>query len=161
VFAAGLVWFCVTTTATYLGVARTALDAARDELRQSRVSHLGGTRAELPALQDALGEVVAGMLTVDAACTAVAARMDARRDDPRRLVPTAVGVKDVAVEACIHAVETVAELVGGAAYARTGILARLWRDVQAARFHPPTRLVTRRALGKWALGVPFSFELEK
>jgi alkylation response protein AidB-like acyl-CoA dehydrogenase len=161
VFAAGLVWFCVTTTATYLGVAGTALDAARDALRESRVSHLGATRAELPGVQDALGEVVVGILAAGAACTAVAAQMDTHRDDPRSLVPIALGVKTVAVDACIHAVETVAELVGGAAYARTGLMARLWRDVQAARFHPPTRLVSRRALGKWALGVPFSFEPER
>jgi alkylation response protein AidB-like acyl-CoA dehydrogenase len=161
VLAAGLVWFCVATTATYLGVAGASLDAARDELRRSPVSHLAATRAELPSVQDALGEVVAGILAVEAACTAVAARIDTRRDDPRSLVPTALGLKDAGMDACIHAVETAAELVGGAAYARTGLLARLWRDVQAARFHPPTRLVTRRALGKWALGMPFSFELER
>jgi hypothetical protein len=37
-------------------------------------------------------------------------------------------------------------------------MARLWRDVQAVRFHPPTRLVGRQIIGRWALGLPLSLD---
>ncbi|HEU5321987.1 MAG TPA: hypothetical protein VFX28_14365, partial [Methylomirabilota bacterium] len=51
------------------------------------------------------------------------------------------------------------ELLGAQAYAREGLLARLWRDVQAVRFHPPTRPASRQILGRWALGLPLRYEL--
>lgn len=161
VFAAGLVWFCVTTTATYLGLVEAAVDAASDDLHRSTLSHIGSARAQLPSVQGQLGELIAPTLGLEAACAAVAERLDSRRHDPRSLVPVALAIKHAAVDACSRAVEGSAELVGGKSYARTGILARLWRDVQAVRFHPPTRLATRQILGKWTLGLPFSFELDE
>jgi alkylation response protein AidB-like acyl-CoA dehydrogenase len=161
VFAAGLVWFCVTTTATYLGVVEGAMTAARSGLRGSRLSYLGSSRAELPTVEAQLGELVAGTLTIEAACSALADRLDARACDPRSLLPLAIAIKHSAVEACTRAIEGSAELLGGQSYARRGTLARLWRDVQAVRFHPPTRLASRQILGRWALELPFSFELDE
>jgi hypothetical protein len=35
------------------------------------------------------------------------------------------------------------------------------RDAQAIRFHPPTRFATRQILGRWALDLPFAFELDE
>ena len=153
VFAAGLVWFCVTTTATYLGVVQSALDAACAELRDSRPPHLASSRGDLPGIQAQLGEVIAGTLAIQAACAGLAAQLDTRRHDPRALLPLAIAVKHTAVDACTRAVEGLAELAGGRSYARSALLARLWRDVQAARFHPPARLASRRALGQSALGL--------
>ncbi len=161
VFAAGLLWFCVTTTATYLGVVEAAMQEAATGLRSSRLSYLDATRAVLPSVQAQLGELAAGMLTVETACAGVAAALDSRRHDPRSLLPAALAMKHASVEICTRAVEGAVELLGGQAYARTGTLARLWRDVQGARFHPPTRLTSRQLLGRWALGLPFSFELDE
>jgi alkylation response protein AidB-like acyl-CoA dehydrogenase len=161
VFAAGIVWFCITTTATYLGVVQAAIAAACGELRRSTVAHLDSTRAALPSVQGQLGELVATTLALEAGCAGVAGQLDSRQHDPRSLVPLAVAIKHVAVDICVRAVEESAELVGGRSYARTGLFARLWRDVQAMRFHPPTRLASRQILGKWALDLPFSFELDE
>jgi alkylation response protein AidB-like acyl-CoA dehydrogenase len=161
VFAAGLVWFCVTTTATYLGVVSAAVDAARDGLHGTVLPVVGVSRANSPTVQGTFGESLAGAIALEAACAAVADRIDRRQCDARSLVPTAVAMKHVAVEACIGAVEGAAELLGAKSYARRGKLARLWRDVQAARFHPPTRLASRQLLGKWALQLPFNFELDE
>ena len=160
VFAAGLVWFCMTTTATYLGVAQTCISAAREELRRSNLSYLGSARADLPGVQTELGEVVAKILTLESACVAVSGRLDSREHDPRALVPLAIAIKHDSVEACVRAVEAPAELLGGSSYARTGPFARLWRDVQASRFHPPSRLASRQMLGRWALELPFSFQVD-
>ncbi len=157
ILAAGLVWFCVTTTATYLGVVKSAVDFACEGLRASDSSESGAARAMLPSVQGEVGEVIAAALAIEIACAGVADRLDSRHHDPRNLVPLAFAIKDVAVDACIRGVEVLAELVGGRAYARTGTLARLWRDVQAVRFHSPTRFATRQLLGKKALGLPMSF----
>jgi alkylation response protein AidB-like acyl-CoA dehydrogenase len=161
VVAAGLVWFCVTTTATYLGVVSAAVDAARDGLQSAVLPNGGARRADSPSVQGTLGESLAGTVALEAACAAVAERIDRKQCDPRSLVPVAIAMKHVAVEACIGAVEGAAELLGAKSYARTGKLARFWRDVQAARFHPPTRLASRQLLGKWALQLPFNFELDE
>jgi alkylation response protein AidB-like acyl-CoA dehydrogenase len=158
VFAAGLVWFCVTTTATYLGVVQRALEAARTEMTNTRPPHLNVARAELPNVQSELGELMARVLAAESACNGIARQIDDRRSDPRSVLPLAIALKHTGVDACIAAVEGVAELAGGRSYARSALLARLWRDVQAARFHPPNRLVSRRALGRSALGLPFSLD---
>jgi alkylation response protein AidB-like acyl-CoA dehydrogenase len=156
-FVAGLVWFCVTTTATYLGVAGAAVAAACAGLHRSRLAHLNRRRADLPSVHGQLGDAVAGLLTVEAACTAVAAGLDSGRA-AADLLPVAIATKHRAVEACTRAVDDASELLGGASYARTGAMARLWRDVQAVRFHPPTRLVGRQIIGRWALGLPLSLD---
>src|SRR5262249_32429086 len=147
VFATSLIWFCVTSTATYLGVVSAAVEAACSGLKSATLTHLGAARAELPSVQGQLGELLASTLALEAGCARVADRLDGGRHDPCSLVPAAVAIKHVAVGACIRAVEESAELVGGASYARTGTFARLWRDVQAARFHPPTRLAARQLIG--------------
>jgi alkylation response protein AidB-like acyl-CoA dehydrogenase len=159
ILAAGLVWFCVTTTATYLGVAKAALDAACEGLRGA-VTDSGPARAMLPGVQGDIGELTASLLAVESACAAIADRLDGRQHDCRTLVPLALALKHVAVDACVRAVEESGELVGGRSYARAGTFARLWRDVQAVRFHAPTRLATRHVLGRQALGLPVSFDFD-
>lgn len=161
VFAAGLIWFCVTTAATYIGLARRAIDEASAALRTSRLPHLAATRADLPSVQSQLGEAMAGVLSLEAACTGLARAFGAAERDAAALLPVALAVKHAAAEACARSVADAAELVGARSYARGGVLARCWRDVQAARFHPPTRLATRQILGRWALELPFSFELRE
>jgi alkylation response protein AidB-like acyl-CoA dehydrogenase len=159
VLTAGIAWFCVTTTATYLGVVQSAVDAATAGLRRSDISYLHGTRADLATVQTRLGELIVTTLSLEAACTGLASQLDSGNYDIRGLLPVALGLKQAAVDACTHAVEHSAELLGGQAYAQRGRLARLWRDVQALRFHPPTRLASYQALGRWALGLPFTPEL--
>jgi alkylation response protein AidB-like acyl-CoA dehydrogenase len=161
VFAAGLGWFCVTTTATYLGVVQAALVAVADALRKSRLPYLGASRAELPSFQSLLGEVTARSLTMEGACVAAAGLLDRRDRDPRSILPLAIALKHTAVEVCTRAVADACELAGAQAYGRSGRLERLWRDVQGVRFHPPTRPASRQILGKWALGMPFTLELHE
>ncbi|MGW6457502.1 acyl-CoA dehydrogenase family protein [Streptomyces sp. NPDC055078] len=159
VFAAGLGWFCTTATACYLGVVSAAVDQARAALARSRVNHLGAARAHLPSFQSALGEILSAVLPLEAATAGLARRLDERDVDPRGLLPAALALKDQAARTAVQAVELAAELVGVASYSATGAASRLIRDVQAARYHPPTRFATRQLLGRWALGLPWSFEL--
>lgn len=161
VFAAGLVWFCITATATYLGLASELLTRVRQALHKSRVRHLDAVRAELPSVQTALGELTASLATQELACAGLARTMDHPGTDPRGLLPAALGLKHTTVDVCTRLVGEAAELVGAQSYGRRGPFERFLRDVQAVRFHPPTRLATRQMLGRWALGFPFSFELDE
>ena len=160
ILAAGVVWFSLTSTATYLGLVRTALTVARELTGRLQIAHLGAARAELPSFQAAIGDHVATMLTVDAACASLADQLD-RGADPRALLPACLGVKQVATEAVPALVAALAEACGGIAYARSQPLERLWRDAQAIRFHPPTRPATRQFLGRRALGVPAFLDLDE
>lgn len=161
VFAAGLVWFCITATATYLGVAAAMLEAVRTALGKARVRHLDAVRAQLPSVQSAMGELTAGIATHELACIGLARSADADGADPRGLLPAALALKHTAVDVCTRAVAEAAELVGAQSYGRRGPFERLLRDVQAVRFHPPVRIATRQILGRWALGYPFGFELDE
>jgi alkylation response protein AidB-like acyl-CoA dehydrogenase len=161
VFAAGLIWFCVTTAATYLGLVRAAIETALARLRRARVAHLGTERARLPSTQSALGEAVARVLTQEVACTRVAGLLDGGEVDPRDLLPAALAVKHSVAEIVTSVVGDLAELMGAESYSRRGALERHWRDAQAARYHPPTGPATRQMLGRWTLGLPFTFELQE
>lgn len=159
VFAAGTAWFCTTATACYLGVAQAALDQARRALTGSKISYLGARRADLPSFQSALGDILVEILPLDAACARIAGLIDERKLDPRNLTPAVLALRHQSVDIAIRAVELASELVGVASYSATGPASRLIRDVHAARYHPPTRFVTRQLLGRWALGLPWNFDL--
>jgi alkylation response protein AidB-like acyl-CoA dehydrogenase len=160
VFAAGVIWFALTSTACYLGAAQAALREAGALLHRLRIAHLGQTRAELPSYQAALGDTVADLLTLEAATADVARRMDAGAD-PEQLVAAALAVKQQAVRVVPAAVGALAEACGGASYSRGLALERLWRDAQAIRFHPPTPVATRQFLARRALGVPAALDLDE
>ncbi|WP_169952700.1 acyl-CoA dehydrogenase family protein [Microbispora sp. H11081] len=160
ILAAGVIWFALTSTACYLGLARAALDAGAGLLHRMRIAHLGAARAELPSYQATLGEHVAALLTLEAGCAAVAARMDAGAD-PQALLAAALAVKQQAVRTVPDLVAAVAECAGGVSYGKGGVLERLWRDAQAIRFHPPTPAAARQYLGRRALGLRASLDLDE
>lgn len=160
VVAAGLVWFCLTATSVYLGVAQAAIDDAREAMRHTRVAHLDTVRAELPSYQGEVGDQVGPLLTLAAAVQAIAAAMDSG-DAPERLLPMALAAKQHSIAVVPMALAALNESCGGQAYARSKRLERLWRDAQAIHFHPPTRFASRQYLGKLALGLPAQLDLDE
>jgi alkylation response protein AidB-like acyl-CoA dehydrogenase len=160
VFAAGVIWFALTATACYLGIAQSALRHATGMLRKLRIAHLDQARAELPSFQAAIGDSVADLLALEAACADVSRRMDGGAL-PERLVGAALAVKQRAVRVVPEFVGALAEACGGASYARSLPLERLWRDAQAVRFHPPTPVATRQYLARRALGLRAGLDLDE
>ncbi len=160
VFAAGIIWFALTSTACYLGVARAAMSEAASLLRALRIAHLGQSRAFLPSYQATVGDAVAEVLALEAACAEAARRMDSGAD-PGTLVASVLAVKQQAVRVVPMFVGALAEACGGASYARSLPLERLWRDAQAIRFHPPTPAAARQYLGRHALGLASSLDLDE
>ncbi|MBQ1082434.1 MULTISPECIES: acyl-CoA dehydrogenase family protein [unclassified Nocardiopsis] len=161
VFAAGIAWFCVASTASYLGVISAAVDESRAALQKSRITHLNASRAQLPSFQGALGDIMSLVLPMEWACAGLARQLGEKGTDPRALIPSALALKQQTAQLATTAVAMAAELVGVGSYSANGKVARLLRDAQAARYHPPTRFATRQLLGRWALGFPFGFELDE
>jgi alkylation response protein AidB-like acyl-CoA dehydrogenase len=136
-----------------------ALSRARDILLSSRLPNKDLKRADSIGVQAALGRLLAQVLVVESACLGLARLSADRRCALGGLLYHAIGIKQVAVDICTRSVSELAELIGATAYRQTDVMERLWRDVQAIRFHPPTRLISQEILGKWWLGAPFSFDL--
>ena len=157
---AGVIWFCLVLTSTYLGLAETALKVTRELLGRLRIAHLDAARSQLPSFQGTVGEQTAALLTLESACAALAMRMDARVN-PSDLLPAALGLKQHAIRVIPGLMSTFAEACGGAAYGRSSPLERLWRDSQAIRFHPPTPVPVAQYLGRRALGVPAALDLDE
>lgn len=160
IVAAGLVWFVLTATATYLGVAEAALAAAVPMLHKSKISHLGSSRAGLPSYQALVGQQVASLLALEAACSGLAAQMDAGAD-PNDVLPATLAVKQQSIDVIPAVVADIAETCGGLAYSQRSSLSRHWRDVQGVRFHPPVPPAARQFLGRRALGLRASLDLDE
>ncbi|MBT0770040.1 acyl-CoA/acyl-ACP dehydrogenase [Kineosporia sp. J2-2] len=160
VVAAGVIWFVLTSTACYLGVLDAALALVRTLTARGRIAHLDASRAELPSVQAVAGEHLARVLTLESACAATASAMDAGAD-PERLLPAVLGLKQHAAEVLPAAIGALAEVCGGVSLSRAAGLERLWRDMQAIRFHPPTGLATRQFLGRRGLGLPAGLDLDE
>ena len=159
VFNAGLCWFSLTTTATYLGIVRAVLEIVCHQLKKSHLPSTKATRADISAFQFVLGDIVAEFLTLESACLNTASLMDSVDREFQQLLPRALALKHAAIEQCTKSVTLAIELCGASAYQRNSPLARFWRDVQAIHFHPPTRFTSRQILGRWMLDLPYSFEL--
>lgn len=162
VLAGGLVWFCVLCTATYLGVAAAAVDAATAAARRSRVSHLGGTRADLPANHGLLGDAMESYLTLQTACRGLAATVDAATaagDPIGARLPEALALRASSMRLLSAFMDPVLEVAGASeSMLRGRLLERAWRDLQGVRFHAPNRPAIRQILGRWAFGSDVSFD---
>jgi alkylation response protein AidB-like acyl-CoA dehydrogenase len=156
----GIIWFCLVLTATYFGVAESALRATRGLLNGMRIEHLAANRAQLPTFQNAIGEQVASLLTLELACAGLAARFEARTS-PQQLLAPALALKQHAIRVIPEILSRLSEACGGAAYGRSSPLERLWRDAQAIRFHPPTPAHVAQYLGRRALGQAATLDLDE
>jgi acyl-CoA dehydrogenase len=130
--------------AVYLGVA----EAARE-----RALALAGKRKADPALPTLIGEMERELLVARLAHRHMLEA--AASDAPGPATTDAVMAGRVLVgNAAIRAVEKAMEIAGGAAFYRDQTLERLFRDVQAARYHPLQDKQQLRFAGRRVLGLP-------
>ena len=146
--AAQMVWNTVLVTAVYTGVARGARDWIIGFLRRRAPGSLGTPLAELPRVQEAIGQIE-GLLAANAR---IAAALAQATDDGR--VPAAAesgALKVVLAENAVRAVEQATLLAGNHAHDRANPLERHWRDVQCARMHAPAIDAAHLTAGRAAL----------
>jgi acyl-CoA dehydrogenase len=132
---------------TYAGVAEAAADRA---LSLARAGH-GGERPETAGLVGRMGN----QLTIarDAVRAMIDASDDLRFDNTLEHASLSLTRKTIAAEATMATVRLALEIGGGAAYARSGDVERLFRDVHGALYHPLPAAQQERFCGRLALGL--------
>jgi acyl-CoA dehydrogenase len=128
----------------YVGVAEAARDLALRAVPQA-------------ARQDPLTQAAAGVLETTLATARMAlADMLAASDEARGAETTSriMTGRQIAGTAAIRTVELALDLAGGRGFFRSMGLEKLFRDIQAARYHPLKSADQQVLAGRLALGVP-------
>jgi len=127
----------------YVGLAEAARDKAVGlagrKTSDDLVLIVGEMETELAAARLALADMVA-----------CAADGDPGAETTNRIFTG----RTLAARAAIRTVEKAMEAAGGAGFYRKTGLERIWRDVQAARYHPLQEKTQARLAGRVALGLP-------
>jgi alkylation response protein AidB-like acyl-CoA dehydrogenase len=126
----------------YVGIAEAARDQALAFAAKRRTDHhlldlVGGMENALAAARLALGEMIAA----------------AQTNQPGAAVTSRIFIaRTLAARAAIETVEQAMRVAGGSAFYRGNGLERLFRDVQAARYHPLQEGLQRELAARVALG---------
>jgi len=142
-------WVTILFTAVYDGVARAARDWLVKFLRERRPTNLGHSLAELPRLQEALGEIEALLNTNNLLLESIAQAVD--RGEAKSPTESAL-VKYTVSENAIAAVSKAVEVSGNPGLNRHNSLQRHLRDVLCARVHSPQKDTILIGAGRAALG---------
>lgn len=161
IFKASLMWFCLSASAVYLGIARRALEYASQHMQHSTIptsSGLTRSRSELPHLQTRFGEVYAKYLNLETTASLFAQLL--AKDDVLNVtaLPQALALKQSCCRELPGIVTTLAELCGGVSYLTSNPLNQSLRDILAVQYHPPTPLWVDRILGQAAMSGTLDFD---
>lgn len=127
----------------YVGIAETARDLVVERLRQrgadsSSVSLVGAMEDEVASARLALNDMIAA----------------AASNDPGLATTNRIMIgRTLAARGVLKTVELAMEAAGGASFYRAAGLERLFRDAQAARFHPLRESAQQEYAGRMALGL--------
>jgi alkylation response protein AidB-like acyl-CoA dehydrogenase len=145
----GALFFVIYTVAfpliysVYLGVAEAARDLA---LREA------GRRRHEPTVQALVGEMDNELAAARLAVGHMIDTADTDRIGPEETNHVLIG-RTLSGRAVVRTVEKAMEVVGGAGFYRALGLERLFRDVQAARYHPLQEKPQTVYTGRFALGL--------
>jgi alkylation response protein AidB-like acyl-CoA dehydrogenase len=123
--------------ACYMGIAFAARDYALEFARTYRPNSLPGPIAELPAVQQQIGQMEIELRTARSTLYSAAERWD-RQEERRSQMKPELGLAKYAVtNAAIRIVDIAMRIVGGASLSRSMPLERYYRDVRAGLHNPP------------------------
>ena len=128
--------------AVYLGVAERARDLAIE---------IAARRPASTLLQDRAGRMETALAATRMAHRHMVATAELNAPSAETVNQTMIG-RRLVEENAIHTVELAMELAGGAGFYRKAELERLFRDIQAARYHPLQKEVQSAFAGATALG---------
>lgn len=123
--------------ACYLGIAWAARDFAVRFAADYRPSSLPGPIAELPHIQQKIGEMEQERITARTLLYSVADRWDRLPEERASMRPELGLAKTVATNAAIRIVDLAMRIVGGSSLSRSLPLERMYRDVRAGLHNPP------------------------
>jgi alkylation response protein AidB-like acyl-CoA dehydrogenase len=137
--------------AVYLGVARAAADFAARFAVERRPNSLQGSIAEVPHIQDKLGQMQRQLLPAYNLLFTLARRWD---DDPaaRPLMGHAIACCKLAVmDAALRVVDLAMRVVGGVGLSRRLPIERYYRDVRPGLHNPPMEDAALLAFARHAI----------
>jgi alkylation response protein AidB-like acyl-CoA dehydrogenase len=123
--------------ACYVGIALAARDFAINFAKTYRPNHLQSPIAELPMIQQSIGQMEVELRTARCLLYAAADRWDQEPENRPFLKPELGLAKYVAVNNAIKVVDIAMRIVGGASLSKTLPLERYYRDVRAGLHNPP------------------------
>ena len=144
-------YFLMAMSGTYLGIASSALEIARNHLIKRHYSESGTSLAQLDVLQHRIGTLWGMLERTRRLAYHAAASFDA--GDPDAL-PAVFTTKAEVADCAVTMVNEVMTMTGGMAYREGSKLHQLLRDARAAHVMAPTTDVLRIWTGRTLLGQP-------
>jgi acyl-CoA dehydrogenase len=129
--------------AAYLGVAEAARELALAAVKK---------RKDDPGAVYLVGEMEAQLVTAQVVHADAVALARTAKPGPETTA-AALTRRGIMASAIIGTVEKAMEVAGGGGFYRSATLERLWRDVQAARYHPMPDKGRERYVGRFLLGL--------
>ena len=145
-----LPWFQMGAAAVSVGVARAAVDFARDHVVGTVLEHLGQRLVDQPVVRHTLGRLISRVDTVEGFLRAAVAELGAGTAGVDRILE----LKAVANEVALEATDGAMRLGGGAAYSGGSPADRLFRDARAGVVMAPTADMVYEMVGRVAAGEP-------
>ncbi len=144
-------YFLMAMSGTYLGIASSALEIARNHLIKRHYSESGSNLAQVEVLQHRLGTLWGMLERTRRLAYHAATSFDA--GDPDAL-PAVFTTKAEVAECAVTMVNEVMTMTGGMAYREGSKLHQLLRDARAAHVMAPTTDMLRIWTGRTLLGQP-------
>ena len=137
--------------AVYLGIGQAACDAACDYANGRVPPSLGKPIAELPHIQQLIGDIQISLDAARAVLYGAAHAWVAYPDSRHTLVAQLAAAKYLATNAACSASEKALRVAGGFSLTRNLPLERYFRDARAGLFHPPQDDLALSQVGRFTL----------
>lgn len=144
-------YFLMAMAGVYAGVAREAVEIARDHLRSRRHSHSGELLGAEPVLANQLGGIWTEAERTWQMIQAAAAAGDSGQ---RGALLGVLAAKLAAADTAVAVTNEAMTLVGGRGYRDNAKIARLLRDARASHVMAPTTQMLQTWVGRALLGLP-------
>ncbi|MFC8045417.1 acyl-CoA dehydrogenase family protein [Nocardia sp. NPDC057353] len=148
-----LPWAIPALVNVYLGIARRALDVALESARTRNVLSLGDRPVGgKPYVRYHAAEAELALTAATAHLDHVTGQLHRGEDLGDRLLLALFAVKEHGTRTAREVVDLALEIGGGGSIHRRNELERLYRDVRAGSFHPPSSDSVREYIGNFLLG---------
>lgn len=145
--------FLLIVSSAYVGLAERALAlAVQAATRRTSKRRGGASLASDEIVRYRLADMKLRLDLVTSALDTLARAVDEHDDLGADWFPRLVGVKTAVAECAEHTVSEAMKVAGGASFVREGELARLWRDVAAAAYHPSNDQSAHQTIANALLG---------
>lgn len=144
--------FSLLIAAVYRGIGERALELAVESARSRTSRRTGTTRDQDPDVRRRIAEIALALDAVSPRIDTLATDLETQVDHGSQWFRLLVGAKIAATAAAKQAVDGAMAVAGGASFATSDELSRLYRDVAAGTFHPSSEDSAKATVATALLG---------